>query len=71
MSLRSISEATKIGITYLEALEDNDYLKLPQGSYLTYIIAAYAKVLNLDSKSVVSDFKARYAESGTSAASPQ
>ena len=71
MSLKSISEATKIGVQYLEALEGDDYLKLPQGSYLTYIIAAYAKVLDLDSKSVVSDFKARYAENGASTASSQ
>ena len=71
MSLKSISEATKIGVQYLEALEGDDYLKLPQGSYLIYIIAAYAKVLDLDSKSVVSDFKARYAENGASTASSQ
>ena len=61
ISLGGISEVTKIGVQYLEALEDGDYVKLPRGSYLTYIIAAYAKVLNLDSKSVVSDFKARHA----------
>ena len=71
MSLKSISEATRIGIQYLEALEGDDYLKLLQGSYLTYIIAAYSKVLNLDSKSVVSDFKARHAENGTSTVSSQ
>jgi hypothetical protein len=69
ISLRNVADLTKIGTQYLEALEDGDYSKLPNGSYLTYIIAAYAKVLNLDAKSVVSDFKARYAANGTSATS--
>ncbi len=71
ISLSGISEVTKIGVQYLEALEDGEYLKLPRGSYLTYIIAAYAKVLNLDAKSVVSDFRARNAENRTSATSSQ
>ena len=71
ISLSGVSDATKIGVQYLEALEDGDYQKLPRGSYLTYIIAAYAKALNLDAKSVVSDFRARNVENRTSSTSSQ
>ncbi|MFQ5929692.1 MAG: helix-turn-helix domain-containing protein [Acidobacteriota bacterium] len=59
LSLKRISEDTKVSIRYLEALEGEDYGKLPQGAYLGFILGTYARALNLDPQSVVQDFKSR------------
>ena len=59
LTLETISDDTKISKRYLEALEGEDYAKLPQGVYFTYILGAYAKALSLDPKSIVQDFSSR------------
>ena len=59
LTLETISDDTKISKRYLEALEGEEYGKLPQGVYLTYILGAYAKALSLDAKSIVQDFSSR------------
>ena len=59
LTLKAISDDTRITKRYLEALEGEDYSILPQGTYLTYILGAYARALNLDPKSIVHDFNSR------------
>jgi len=49
LSLKQISEATRISRTQLEAIEKGDYSKLPAKAYVRGFIQAYCKVLNMDS----------------------
>jgi cytoskeleton protein RodZ len=53
ISLREVSEATKIGLRYLEALEENRFDQLPGGLFNKGFIRAYAKFIGLDGETLV------------------
>ena len=53
ISLREVSEATKIGLRYLEALEGNHFDQLPGGVFNKGFIRAYAKFIGLDCETLV------------------
>src|SRR2546422_11493588 len=53
ISLRQISEATKINIRYLEALEENRFDALPGGLFNKGFIRAYATFIGVDGESMV------------------
>lgn len=46
ISLQEISEATKIGVNYLRAIEDGDFARLPGGIYSTSYIRQYARSID-------------------------
>lgn len=48
ITLREVSEATKINIRYLEALERNEFTYLPGGAFTKAFIRAYAKYVGVD-----------------------
>src|SRR5262245_202162 len=48
ISLREISEATKINLRYLEALERNDFRHLPGGVFNKGFVRAYAQFIGVD-----------------------
>jgi cytoskeletal protein RodZ len=48
LSVREISQATKISQCYLEFLERDEYGKLPQGPYIKGYISSYARMINVD-----------------------
>src|SRR5215212_8769347 len=48
ITLRHISEQTRISIRYLEAIESNDYKRLPGGIFNRSFIKAYAKQIGFD-----------------------
>ena len=48
LSVREISQATKISQCYLEFLERDEYGKLPQGPYIKGYISSYARLINVD-----------------------
>ncbi|MGE5486311.1 MAG: helix-turn-helix domain-containing protein [bacterium] len=48
ISLRSISDDTKISIRYLEAIECGDFGKLPGGIFTTSYIRQYAHAIDYD-----------------------
>jgi cytoskeletal protein RodZ len=48
LSVREISQATKISQYYLEFLERDEYGKLPQGPYIKGYISSYARLINVD-----------------------
>jgi cytoskeleton protein RodZ len=48
VSLQEISQATKIGVNYLRAIEDGDFAKLPGGIYSTSYIRQYARSIDCD-----------------------
>jgi cytoskeleton protein RodZ len=47
ISLRQISEATKIGVHYLEAIESGQFTKLPGGIYNVSYIRQYARAIEV------------------------
>ncbi len=53
ISLREVSEATKIGLRHLEALEENRFDDLPGGVFNKGFIRAYAKFIGLDGETLV------------------
>lgn len=54
ISLEQISEATKIGIRSLEAIEAEDFKKLPGGIYNTSYIRQYARAIDSDESEILS-----------------
>jgi cytoskeletal protein RodZ len=52
-----IEEATKIRARYLEAIEADDYRKLPGPAYMVGYLARYANFLNIPASSVVAQYK--------------
>ena len=48
ISLEQISQATKIGIRSLEAIEAGEFQKLPGGVYSTSYIRQYARAIDFD-----------------------
>lgn len=53
ISLREVSEATKINVRYLEALERNDFSFLPAGAFTRGFIRSYAHQVGLDETEVI------------------
>lgn len=48
ISLKQISETTKIGLWHLKAIEQGDFKKLPGGIYNISYIRQYARAISLD-----------------------
>jgi cytoskeletal protein RodZ len=57
--LREISDQTRIQVRYLEAIETNDYKRLPGGIFNRSFVKAYAKCVGYDEKEAV-DAYTRY-----------
>jgi len=53
ISLREVTEATKIGLHYLKAMESNSFEQLPGGVFNKGFIRAYAKFIGLDAETLV------------------
>lgn len=53
ISLREISDATKINIRFLEALERNDFRHLPGGQFNKGFIRAYSRHIGVDPERLV------------------
>lgn len=56
ISLREISESTKINVRYLEALERNDFTHLPGGAFTKGFIRAYARYIGADENEIINAF---------------
>jgi cytoskeletal protein RodZ len=46
VTLQEIATATKIGVNYLQAIEDGEFSKLPGGIYSTSYIRQYAQAID-------------------------
>lgn len=57
VSLGEISDTTKISLRTLEALEANEFEKLPGGIFTRSFIRAYAKYIGLDEEAVMAEFQ--------------
>jgi cytoskeleton protein RodZ len=57
VSLEEISETTKISVRFLDALENEEFSKLPGGIFVRSFIRAYANYLGLDADSVIAEYQ--------------
>jgi len=56
ISLREVSESTKISLRYLEALERNQFESLPGGVFTKGFVKAYAQFIGLDPEGTVNAY---------------
>jgi cytoskeletal protein RodZ len=66
IALREISEQTRISMRYLEAIETDDYQRLPGGIFNRSFIRAYAKYIGYDEHSAMEDYARTLRERGES-----
>jgi|SRR5256714_3943604 len=66
IALRDISEQTRISIRYLEAIEADDYRRLPGGIFNRSFIRAYAKFIGYDENNALEDYARTLRERGES-----
>jgi cytoskeletal protein RodZ len=57
ITLREVSEATKINLRYLEALESNDFEHLPGGVFNRGFVRAYSQFIGIDPDSMVDAYR--------------
>src|SRR4030095_422268 len=57
ISLREISEATKINLRYLDALERDDFRHLPGGVFNKGFVRAYAQFIGIDPETMVTAYR--------------
>ncbi len=62
--LREISDQTRISIHYLEAIESNDYKRLPGGIFNRSFVKAYARYVGYDEKEAVEGYTRYMREAG-------
>lgn len=60
LELREIAERTKIGMTYLEAIENESFPTLPAEVYVRGFLVEFAKMLKLDVDRVLASYLPRY-----------
>lgn len=70
MSLREISNATKISVSALDALERNDISRLPGGIFSRAFVRSYALEVGLDPERTVREFIAAFPEESVAAGHP-
>ena len=64
IALREISEQTRISMRYLEAIEGDDYQRLPGGIFNRSFIRAYAKFIGYDEHTAMEDYARTLRERG-------
>ena len=70
VSLKEITTTTRIGPRYLEALENEEWAKLPGGVFNRGFVRAIARYLGLDEENLLSEYDLAYGEPGMSAPQP-
>ena len=66
IALRDISEQTRISMRYLEAIESDDYGRLPGGIFNRSFIRAYAKFVGFDEQEAIEEYTRTLHEHGQS-----
>ena len=67
IGLREICDETRISVQYLEAIEANDYKRLPGGVFNRSFIKAYAKCVGYDEREAIEGYTRYLREHGESA----
>jgi cytoskeleton protein RodZ len=60
LSLKEVSETTKVRVKYLAALEDDDYGAIPGPTFIKAYLRTYATVLRLDADVLIEDYRTNY-----------
>ena len=60
IQLRDVAERSKIGMTYLQAIEDERFNKLPAVVYVRGFLVEYSKILGVDQERVLDTYLERY-----------
>jgi len=68
IGLREICDQTRISVHYLEAIETNDYKRLPGGVFNRSFIKAYAKCVGYDEREAIEGYTRYLREHGGEAA---
>jgi len=66
IGLREICDQTRISVHYLEAIEANDYKRLPGGVFNRSFIKAYAKCVGYDEREAIEGYTRYLREHGDS-----
>lgn len=66
IALRDISEQTRISMRYLEAIESDDYRRLPGGIFNRSFIRAYAKFVGYDEQAAIEEYSQTLRDHGES-----
>lgn len=61
VSLREIATSTKISVSTLEALEKNDYSRLPGGIFSRAFVRAHALAVGVEAEEAVQEFLTEFA----------
>ena len=64
IALRDISEQTRISMRYLEAIEADDYRRLPGGIFNRSFVRAYAKHIGYDEQQALEEYSTMMHERG-------
>jgi cytoskeletal protein RodZ len=70
VSLKEITTTTRIGPRYLEALENEEWAKLPGGAFNRGFVRAIARYLGLDEENLLSEYDLAYGEQNHPAPQP-
>src|SRR6478609_1613597 len=70
LSLRQISNATKISMITLEALERNDIARLPGGIFSRAFVRSYALEVGLDPETTIEEFMGQFPHDSVTAGHP-
>lgn len=65
--LREISDQTRISVRYLEAIESNDYKRLPGGIFNRSFVRAYARYVGYDEKQAIEGYTRYLRDQGDTA----
>lgn len=64
LTLQQVEEDTKIRTKYLQALEDEDFARLPGSAYAKGFLHSYASYLGLDPQIMLDEYNSRYVAGG-------
>jgi cytoskeletal protein RodZ len=64
IALRDISDQTRISMRYLEAIESDDYRRLPGGIFNRSFIRAYAKSIGYNEQQAIEEYSRTMRERG-------
>jgi cytoskeletal protein RodZ len=70
LSLTEIARETKIALSYLKAIEQGQFSKLPGGIYSTSYIRQYARAIECDEAGILDSYYASAVDGLTSTGSP-
>lgn len=60
LTLKEVSETTKVRMKYLAALEEDDYAAIPGPTFVKAYLRTYASALKLDGEGLVEDYRKTY-----------